>query len=42
MNIIKTLENGVLTVSLEGKLDTGTTPYAEKEIGVALQSGGIL
>ena len=32
MNITKTTENGVLTVYLEGKLDTGTAPQAEKEL----------
>ena len=28
MNITKNLENGILTVLLDGKLDTGTTPRA--------------
>ena len=32
MNIRKEAENGVLTVYLEGKLDTSTAPIAEKEI----------
>lgn len=32
MNIKKTLENGVLTVLLEGKLDTSTAPQAAEEI----------
>ena len=32
MNITKTMENGVLTVAMEGKLDTGTAPQAEKTL----------
>ncbi len=36
MNIIKQLENGVLTVVLEGKLDTGTSPQAAEEIEAEL------
>ncbi len=32
MNITKKLENGVLTVEMEGRLDTGTAPQAEKEL----------
>ena len=32
MNITKKLENGVLTVEMEGRLDTGTAPRAEKEL----------
>ena len=32
MNITKTLENGILNVLLDGKLDTGTTPQAAEEI----------
>lgn len=32
MNTTKTLENGVLTVLLDGKLDTGTTPQVTSEI----------
>ena len=32
MNITKKLENDVLTVEMEGRLDTGTAPQAEKEL----------
>jgi anti-sigma B factor antagonist len=32
MNITKTLENGTLTVLLDGKMDTGTTPRVSEEI----------
>ena len=32
MNITKTLENGILTVLLDGKMDTGTTPQVADEI----------
>ena len=32
MNIEKVIEDGVLTVFLEGKLDTGTAPQAEKDL----------
>ena len=32
MKITKTVENGVLTVLFDGKLDTGTTPQAAAEI----------
>ena len=32
MNINKEMQDGVLTVYLEGKLDTVTTPQAEKEL----------
>ena len=32
MNMKKEIENGVLTVYLEGKLDTGTAPQAEKDL----------
>lgn len=32
MNTTKTLENGVLTILLDGKLDTGTTPQVTSEI----------
>ncbi len=38
MNITKTLENGVLTVLLDGKLDTGTTPAATEEIEAELDN----
>ena len=36
MTITKSKENGVLTLSLEGRLDTNTAPELEKEIGVEL------
>lgn len=32
MEMKKETENGILTVYLEGKLDTGTAPQAEKEL----------
>ena len=32
MDMKKETENGVLTVYLEGKLDTGTAPQAEKDL----------
>ncbi len=32
MNMERVLENGVLTVSLKGKLDTGTAPQTEKDL----------
>jgi anti-sigma B factor antagonist len=32
MNVTKTLENGILTVLLDGKMDTGTTPQVAEEI----------
>ena len=32
MNMNKEMQDGVLTVYLEGKLDTVTTPQAEKEL----------
>lgn len=32
MNLEKAMTDGVLTVNLEGKLDTGTAPQAEKEL----------
>jgi len=38
MNIAKTFENGILTVMLDGKLDTGTTPQATTEIEADLDS----
>jgi anti-sigma B factor antagonist len=38
MNITKTLENGLLTVLIDGKLDTGTTPQATEEIEADLDS----
>lgn len=33
MTITKNTENGVLTLALEGRLDTNTAPELEKEIG---------
>jgi anti-sigma B factor antagonist len=38
MNITKTLENGLLTVLIDGKLDTSTTPQATAEIEADLDS----
>ena len=32
MNTTKTLENGILTVLLDGKLDTSTAPQVQSEI----------
>ena len=32
MTVTKNLENGILTVLLDGKLDTGTTPKVTEEI----------
>jgi anti-sigma B factor antagonist len=32
MNVTQTLENGILTVLLDGKMDTGTTPQVAEEI----------
>ncbi|MDE5965417.1 MAG: STAS domain-containing protein [Lachnospiraceae bacterium] len=36
MTITKNKENGVLTLALEGRLDTNTAPELEKEIGADL------
>ena len=36
MTITKNMENGVLTLALEGRLDTNTAPELEKEIGAEL------
>lgn len=36
MTITKNTENGVLTLALEGRLDTNTAPELEKEIGADL------
>ncbi|MBD5402575.1 STAS domain-containing protein [bacterium] len=36
MTITKNAENGVLTLTLEGRLDTNTAPELEKEIGAEL------
>ena len=38
MNIKKTLENGLLTVLIDGKLDTGSAPQATKEIEAVLDN----
>lgn len=38
MKITKETENGVMTVFLKGKLDTGTSPQAESEIFADLDS----
>ena len=38
MQITKETENGVMTVFLKGKLDTGTSPLAESEIFADLDS----
>ena len=38
MKITKETENGVMTVFLTGKLDTGTSPRAESEIFADLDS----
>ncbi|MBD5518360.1 MAG: STAS domain-containing protein [Lachnospiraceae bacterium] len=36
MTITKNMENGVLTLTLEGRLDTNTSPDLDKEIGTDL------
>ncbi|MDE7436646.1 MAG: STAS domain-containing protein [Lachnospiraceae bacterium] len=36
MTITKNTENGVLTLALEGRLDTNTAPELEKEISASL------
>ena len=36
MTITKNMENAVLTLALEGRLDTNTAPDLEKEIGADL------
>ncbi len=38
MNITKSLENGVLNILLDGKLDTSTTPQATEEIEAELEN----
>ena len=38
MNITKTLENGLLTVLIDGRLDTSTTPQATAEIEADLDN----
>lgn len=38
MNITKNLENGILTVLLDGKLDTGTAPQATEEIEADIEN----
>lgn len=42
MNITKTLENGILTVLLDGKLDTGTTPQVQAELEADVKSADSL
>ena len=42
MNTTKTLENGILTVSLDGRLDTGTTPQVQSEIAADVESAEAL
>lgn len=38
MNITKNLENGVLSILLDGKLDTGTTPQVAEEIEADIEN----
>lgn len=38
INITKNLENNVLTVFLDGKMDTGTTPQVEQEVMADIDS----
>jgi anti-sigma B factor antagonist len=38
MNVTKTLENGILTVLLDGKMDTGTTPQVAEEIEADIEN----
>ena len=38
MKVTKTLENGILTVLLEGKMDTGTTPQVAEEIEADIEN----
>ena len=38
MNVTKTLENGILTVLLDGRMDTGTTPQVAEEIEVDIDN----
>jgi len=40
MKITKDLNNGVVTLSLEGKLDTITAPQLEKELSLELEHAG--
>ena len=40
MNIIKTQENGKLTIALEGRLDTTTAPQLESVIAPAFDEAG--
>ncbi len=42
MNITKTLEDGILTVLLDGKLDTGTTPQVTEEIESIIENADSL
>lgn len=38
MNITKTIENDKLTIEIEGRLDTSTSPELEKELAESLDS----
>ena len=38
MNVTKTLENGILTVLLDGKMDTGTTPQVAEKIEADIEN----
>ena len=42
MNTTKTFENGTLTVLLDGKLDTNTTPQVQSEIEADIQNAEAL
>lgn len=42
MNTTKSLENGILTVLLDGKLDTNTTPQVQSEIEADVESADSL
>jgi len=42
MNITKTFENGNLTVLLEGKLDTNTTPQVQSEVEADVENADSL
>lgn len=42
MNTTKSLENGILSVSLDGKLDTNTTPQVQSELEADVESADSL
>ena len=42
MNTTKTLENGILTVILDGKLDTNTTPQVQSELEADVENADSL